>query len=62
MNKKRKSSIKETKIINEPNIFQIESDSIAYSMVNKIISLSFTRAFKEKVEKKISNEIYYNIK
>ena len=40
----------------EPILFQSEAEAVSWSMVNKIISLSISNAFKEKVQRRVPKE------
>ena len=40
----------------EPTLFQSEAEAVSWNMVNKIISLSISNAFKEKVQRRVPKE------
>ena len=42
----------------EPTLYQYEAEDIAWHMVEKIISLTVSNSFKQKVEKQVYDECY----
>ena len=59
---RRYSFLSPIQIKSEPTLYEYESEIVTLSIINKIISLSFSKAFKEQVDLKVPKECYDYLK